>query len=119
MDFTDDMFEALDHQDTVQQRYTGGTVLHLFIGEKIEDTGALKRLIKTICEQYHLPYFTVTPTFSVCPVDGYIAGEFAECPRCHEETEIYSRIVGYLRPVRQWNKGKKEEFRTRKEFVQA
>ncbi len=116
VDFTDDMFEVLDHQDTVQQRYTGGTVLHLFIGEKIEDTGALKRLVKTVCEQYHLPYFTVTPTFSVCPVDGYIAGEVAECPRCHEETEIYSRIVGYLRPVRQWNKGKKEEFRTRKEF---
>jgi ribonucleoside-triphosphate reductase len=119
VDFTDDMFEVLDHQDTVQQRYTGGTVLHLFIGEKIEDTGALKRLVKTVCEQYHLPYFTVTPTFSVCPVDGYIAGEFAECPRCHEETEIYSRIVGYLRPVRQWNKGKKEEFRIRKEFELA
>ncbi len=119
VDFTDDMFEVLDHQDTVQQRYTGGTVLHLFIGEKIEDTGALKRLVKTVCEQYHLPYFTVTPTFSVCPVDGYIAGEFAECPRCRGETEIYSRIVGYLRPVRQWNRGKKEEFRTRKEFELA
>ncbi len=116
VDFTNDMFEVLEHQDMIQERYTGGTVLHLFVGEKIEDTGSLKKLIKTVCEQYHLPYFTVTPTFSVCPVDGYIAGEFAECPSCHEETEIYSRIVGYLRPVRQWNKGKKEEFSTRKEF---
>ena len=119
VDFTDDMFEVLDHQDKIQVRYTGGTVLHLFIGEKIDDPSALKGLIKTICEQYHLPYFTITPTFSVCPLDGYIAGEFAECPSCHQETEIYSRIVGYLRPVKQWNKGKKEEFRARKEFELA
>ncbi|HDY71273.1 MAG TPA: ribonucleoside triphosphate reductase [Nitrospirae bacterium] len=119
VDFTDDMFEVLDHQDKIQVRYTGGTVLHLFIGEKIDDPSALKRLIKTVCEQYHLPYFTITPTFSVCPLDGYIAGEFAECPSCHQETEIYSRIVGYLRPVKQWNKGKKEEFKARKEFELA
>ncbi len=116
VDFTDDVFEVLEHQDMIQTRYTGGTVLHLFVGEKIEDPRALKQLIKTVCKQYHLPYFTVTPTFSVCPVDGYIAGEFAECPNCHAETEIYSRIVGYLRPVKQWNKGKKEEFRARKVF---
>ncbi|GBD97484.1 MAG TPA: ribonucleoside triphosphate reductase [Nitrospirae bacterium] len=119
VDFTDDMFEALNYQDEFQQRYTGGTVLHLYAGERIDDTSALKGLIRRVCENYRMPYFTVTPTFSVCPGHGYIAGEHSKCPRCHEETEIYSRIVGYLRPVKQWNRGKKEEFRTRKEFTLA
>ncbi len=119
VDFTDDIFEVLDHQDTIQERYTGGTVLHLYAGERIDDTSALKGLIRRVCEKYRMPYFTVTPTFSICPGHGYIAGEHSECPRCHEETEIYSRIVGYLRPVKQWNRGKREEFRTRKEFTLA
>ncbi len=117
VDFTDDVFEVLHHQDPIQERYTGGTVLHLFIGERIDDTAALKSLLRKVCEQCRLPYFTVTPTFSVCPVDGYFAGEVPRCPRCNEETEVYSRVVGYLRPLKQWNKGKREEFRTRKEFV--
>ncbi|MEC4675476.1 MAG: ribonucleoside triphosphate reductase [Nitrospirota bacterium] len=117
VDFSDDIFEVLDYQDEFQQKYTGGTVLHLFAGERIDDTTALKGLVRRVCENYRMPYFTVTPTFSVCPGHGYIAGEHGECPRCHEDTEVYSRIVGYLRPVKQWNRGKKAEFRIRKEFV--
>ncbi len=114
--YSEDIFEVLEHQDPLQQRYTGGTVLHLYIGEKIEDASTVKGLVKKVCENYHLPYFTITPTFSVCPEDGYIAGEHRECPKCKGETEIYSRIVGYLRPVKQWNVGKKEEFKLRKEY---
>ncbi len=116
VDYTEDLFEVLEHQDALQQRYTGGTVLHLYVGERIEDARAVKWLVKKVCENYHLPYFTITPTFSVCPEDGYIAGEFRQCPTCGRETEIYSRIVGYLRPVKQWNVGKKEEFSLRKEY---
>ncbi|HHN66400.1 MAG TPA: ribonucleoside triphosphate reductase, partial [Nitrospirae bacterium] len=116
VDFTDDIFEVLEHQDDLQQRYTGGTVLHLFVGERIENTESVKSLARKVCEKYHLPYFTITPTFSVCPEDGYIAGEFTQCPRCNRETEVYSRIVGYLRPTKQWNVGKKEEFKLRKGF---
>ncbi|MDA8339889.1 MAG: ribonucleoside triphosphate reductase [Nitrospiraceae bacterium] len=116
VNFTVDVFEVLDLQDEMQTRYTGGTVVHIFVGERIEDTEAVKSLIRKICENYHLPYFTITPTFSVCPAHGYIAGEHKKCPTCHKETDVYSRIVGYLRPVKQWNKGKKEEFKMRKEF---
>jgi len=116
VNFTDDIFEVLDLQDEIQTKYTGGTVVHLFIGEKIENPETVKNLIRRICEKYHLPYFTITPTFSICPGHGYIAGEYEKCPSCGAETEIYSRIVGYLRPVTQWNKGKKEEFEMRKEF---
>ena len=116
VDFTDDIFEILEHQDDLQQRYTGGTVLHLFVGERIDNTKSVKSLVRKVCEKYHLPYFTITPTFSVCPEDGYIAGEFTQCPRCNRETEVYSRIVGYLRPTKQWNVGKKEEFKLRKGF---
>jgi len=116
VNFTDDIFEVLDLQDEIQTKYTGGTVVHLFIGEKIENPETVKNLIRRICENYHLPYFTITPTFSICPGHGYIAGEYEKCPSCGAETEIYSRIVGYLRPVKQWNKGKKEEFKMRKEF---
>lgn len=112
----DDIFEALDHQDPLQTRYTGGTVIHGFIGEKISDPVALRKLIRLICERYKLPYFTITPTFSVCPGCGYIAGEHKFCSRCESECEVYSRIVGYLRPLQQWNKGKKEEFRERKTY---
>ena len=116
VDFTDDIFEVLDLQDEMQTKYTGGTVVHLFIGEKIENPETVKNLVRKICENYHLPYFTITPTFSICPGHGYIAGEYEKCPSCGAETEVYSRIVGYLRPVKQWNKGKKEEFKMRKGF---
>jgi ribonucleoside-triphosphate reductase len=116
VEYTDDVFKALDHQDELQSLYTGGTVLHGFIGERINDTQALKNLVRTICTQYRLPYFTITPTFSICPSCGYLAGEQPTCERCGSECEVYSRVVGYLRPVKQWNKGKKEEFRQRKTY---
>ena len=113
---TDDIFELLDHQDDLQTKYTGGTVVHIFAGERINDTTTMKNLVKKICENYHLPYFTFSPTFSVCPTHGYVAGEHQTCPDCGRECEIYSRIVGYIRPVKQWNKGKKAEFGNRVTF---
>ncbi len=116
VNFTDDVFEALDLQDEIQCKYTGGTVFHTYAGERISDPRAVKSLIQKICTNYHLPYVTFTPTFSVCPVHGYIAGEQGVCSTCGEECEIYSRVVGYLRPVKQWNKGKQEEYNLRKEF---
>ena len=116
VNYTDDIFEALELQDEIQTKYTGGTVLHIFIGEKISDPEAIKVLAKKICNQYRLPYFTFTPTFSICPSHGYIPGEHEKCPSCGDGCEVYSRVVGYLRPVNQWNKGKKEEFKLRKTF---
>ena len=116
VDYTGDIFEALDLQDNLQTRYTGGTVFHGFIGEKIECITSLKSLIKTVCLKYKLPYFTITPTFSICPNCGYIAGEHQFCSKCESQCEVYSRVVGYLRPVQQWNKGKKEEFVQRKTY---
>ena len=116
VNYTDDIFELLDHQDDLQTKYTGGTVVHIFAGEKINDTTTMKNLVKKICENYHLPYFTFSPTFSVCPTHGYVAGEHETCPECNSECEVYSRIVGYIRPVKQWNKGKKAEFQNRKTF---
>ena len=113
---TDDIFELLDHQDDLQTKYTGGTVVHIFAGERIHDISTMKNLVKKICENYHLPYFTFSPTFSVCPTHGYVAGEHSSCPDCGSECEIYSRIVGYIRPVKGWNKGKKAEFANRKTF---
>jgi len=110
------MFEALDLQDEIQTKYTGGTTIHLFVGEQIREGAAVKNMIRKICDNYHLPYFTFTPTFSVCPDHGYIPGETDKCPKCNAQCEIYSRIVGYLRPLSQWNKGKKEEFKVRKSF---
>jgi len=91
-------------------------VVHLFMGEKIQDTGVIKRLVKKICETYKLPYFSFSPTFSVCPVHGYVEGEHFNCPKCAETCEVYSRIVGYLRPVAQWNKGKRAEYNVRKNY---
>ncbi len=117
VNFTDDIFEALELQDKLQTEYTGGTVLHLFLGERICDPSAVKNLVRTICQHFHLPYFTITPTFSVCPQHGYLPGEQPVCSLCHRETEIYSRVVGYLRPVNQWNKGKRAEFAVRKNFT--
>ncbi len=116
VNFTDDIFEALDLQDELQIRYTGGTVFHIYIGEKIDNPNIIKLLVKKICENYRLPYFTITPTFSICPFHGYIAGEHHLCPVCGSECEVYSRIVGYFRPVKQWNKGKREEFKMRSSF---
>jgi len=113
---TDDIFAVLDQQDNLQAKYTGGTVLHIFVGERINDTEALKQFVRTVCSKYRLPYFTITPTFSVCPSCGYLSGEQTFCPKCGEECEIYSRVVGYLRPVKQWNNGKREEFATRKTY---
>jgi ribonucleoside-triphosphate reductase len=114
VDHTDDIFHILDLQDEIQTRYTGGTVQHLFVGERIKDTQALKNLIRKICEKYSLPYFSITPTFSVCGSCGYIDGEVHSCPKCGSVCEVYSRVVGYLRPVNQWNEGKQDEFKIRK-----
>ncbi|MHB1688079.1 MAG: ribonucleoside triphosphate reductase [Ignavibacteriaceae bacterium] len=114
VNYTDDLFELLYLQDDLQSKYTGGTVQHIYIGERIKDHKALKKLIKTISTNYKLPYFTITPTFSVCPNCGYIAGEKFECHTCGSECEVYSRVVGYLRPVQHWNKGKQAEFEMRK-----
>ncbi|MEA1971413.1 MAG: ribonucleoside triphosphate reductase [Thermodesulfobacteriota bacterium] len=116
VNFTDDIFEALDLQDEIQTRYTGGTVFHIYAGERIEDPSAVKVLVRRVCDKYHLPYFTFSPTFSVCPNHGYLNGEQFTCPICEAPCEVFSRVVGYLRPVKQWNKGKQEEFKTRKTF---
>jgi ribonucleoside-triphosphate reductase len=117
--FSDDIFEVLDLQDEIQTKYTGGTVVHLFVGEEISDPRNVQKLVKLICDRYHFPYFTITPTFSVCPVHGYLAGRQETCPQCGSTAEVYSRVVGYLRPVSQWNEGKVEEFRSRKTFKLA
>ncbi|MCX7816671.1 MAG: ribonucleoside triphosphate reductase [Syntrophales bacterium] len=116
VNYTDDIFEALDLQESIQVKYTGGTVFHIFAGERIDEPGAVRKLIRKICTTYRIPYFTFTPTFSVCPNHGYIKGEARNCPRCGEECEVYSRVVGYLRPVKQWNKGKQAEFSIRRTF---
>ncbi len=113
VNYTDDPFELLDLQDELQTKFTGGTVVHVFIGERIKSGEAVKQFVKKVCETYRLPYFSITPTFSICPVHGYIAGEHSECPQCSVSCEVYSRVVGYLRPVKQWNKGKKAEFSDR------
>jgi len=117
VDYNEDLFSALGLQDNLQTKYTGGTVFHAFLGERIFDPESVKSLIKKVFKKFHLPYFTLTPTFSICPEHNYINGEHFTCPECGEKTEVYSRIVGYLRPVQQWNEGKQEEFKQRKEFV--
>ena len=116
VNYTDDIFEALDLQDELQTKYTGGTVIHIFVGERIAHSDVVKNLVKRICYNYKLPYFTITPTFSICPNHGYLPGEHFTCPKCNATCEVYSRVVGYLRPINQWNNGKKEEFRMRKGF---
>ncbi len=116
VNYTDDIFEVLDHQDELQTKYTGGTVVHIFAGERIQNTETMKNLVKKICNNYRLPYFTFSPTFSTCPNHGYVAGEHFTCPDCGADCEVYSRVVGYIRPVNQWNKGKKKEFSDRKTF---
>jgi ribonucleoside-triphosphate reductase len=119
VNYTDDIFETLMLQDELQSKYTGGTVLHIYLGEAVSDVEAIKGLIRKIVTNYRLPYFTLTPTFSVCPSHGYLNGEHEKCNVCQEETEIYSRVVGYLRPVKQWNNGKQAEFDIRKTFKVA
>ena len=116
VDYTGDLFEALEHQDRLQTLYTGGTVFHIFLGERVSSWRATANLVKRVAENSHLPYFTLTPTFSVCQTHGYLEGECRECPICGVKCEIYSRVVGYLRPVDQWNDGKQAEFNIRKTF---
>lgn len=114
--FSDDIFESLDLEDSLQTKYTGGTVKHLFLGEEISDVKAVPKLVKIICQNYRLPYFSITPTFSVCPVHGYQKGEQHECPTCGTDCEVYSRVVGYIRPVDQWHKGKQSEYKDRRTY---
>ncbi|MBW1649263.1 MAG: ribonucleoside triphosphate reductase [Deltaproteobacteria bacterium] len=114
--YTEDIFTALKHQDDLQTKYTGGTVLHIFLGEETTDINVIKNIIKKVTDNFRLPYFTLTPTFSVCPTHGYISGKMKKCKECGEETEVYSRIVGYLRPLNQWNDGKRAEFIQRSAF---
>ncbi len=119
VNYTDDLFETLQLQDELQTRYTGGTVLHLFVGEEIRELETVKNIVHKVSTNFRLPYFTITPTFSVCPSHGYIPGEHPRCDKCGNETEVYSRVVGYLRPVKQWNNGKQSEFTIRKTFKVA
>ena len=116
VNYTEDVFRVLDLQDDLQTRYTGGTVLHIFLGESVADPAAVKTFVRTVCEGYRLPYFTLSPTFSICHDHGYIRGEHHRCPHCNAATEVYSRVVGYLRPVGQWNEGKQAEFGLRARF---
>lgn len=114
--FTEDIFEALDIQDDIQTLYTSGTVFHAFLGQKLSDWKTTANLVRTIAENYRLPYYTISPTYSVCKNHGYIAGEVYKCPECGEATEVYSRITGYYRPVANWNDGKSQEFEDRKVY---
>ena len=116
VDYTGDLFEALEHQDNLQPLYTGGTVFHVYLGEKLYSWSMAATLVKKIAYGYHIPYFTLTPTFSICPTHGYISGEHKACPSCGAKCEVYSRVVGYFRPVDQWNDGKQSEFKIRRTF---
>lgn len=124
VNYTDDLFLALKIQDDLQVLYTGGTTFHIFLGEAVSSIQGVKKLVKKVCDQFSLPYFTITPTFSICPQHGYIKGKNFECPVCAAAgvtttCEVYSRVVGYLRPIDQWNAGKQEEFRERATFDKA
>jgi len=116
VDFSGDLFDALEHQETLQSLYTGGTVFHIFLGERMNSWKSAAELIKKVAWNSKLPYFTLTPTFSICPTHGYTNGEHKLCPVCGTNCEVYSRVVGYLRPVDQWNDGKQAEFAMRKTF---
>jgi ribonucleoside-triphosphate reductase len=117
--FTDDIFQALDLQEELQTKYTGGTVFHAFLGERIANVETAKALVKKILTNYRIPYLTLSPTFSICDNHGYLKGEQHVCPECGKETEIWTRVVGFHRPVQNWNKGKQEEFKDRKTFSVA
>lgn len=114
--YTEDIFSALDVQDALQTRYTSGTVFHAFLGEKLPDWKAAANLVHKIAEHYKLPYYTISPTYSVCSEHGYLEGEQAVCPICGQKAEVYSRITGYYRPVQNWNDGKVQEFKDRKVY---
>lgn len=114
--YTDDIFEALDIQDKLQTLYTSGTVFHAFLGERLPDWHSAAKLVKKVAENYELPYYTLSPTYSICKNHGYISGEEYTCPVCGENTEVYSRITGYYRPVQNWNDGKTQEFKQRKTY---
>ena len=116
VNYTSDFFEVLELQDELQTKYTGGTVLHMFLGERLENKQTAANLIKKVFSNYELPYISLTPTFSICPEPGYLDGEQFKCPHCGALTEVWSRIVGYYRPIQNWNKGKQEEYRERVVF---
>ncbi|MCG3218980.1 MAG: ribonucleoside triphosphate reductase, partial [Candidatus Heimdallarchaeota archaeon] len=118
VDVTEDVWLALEHQNDIQPLYTGGTMFHTFLGEKINDPEMCKKLVFNIATKTRLPYFSITPTFSICKKCGYISGEHSSCPDCGSNCEIFSRIVGYFRPVNNWNKGKKQEFVERATYSQ-
>jgi len=115
--YTDDIFEVLELQDELQSLYTGGTVQHLYLGEAVEDIQVCKRLIQKIFNKHKIPYISITPTFSICDSHGYLSGEHFNCPVCGAEAEVWSRVTGYLRPVKNYNIGKKEEYTQRKKFL--
>lgn len=114
--YTSDIFDALDVQDELQTLYTSGTVFHAFLGERLPNWKSAQQLVRTIAENYKLPYYTLSPTYSVCPTHGYLAGETYACPHCQSKTEVYSRITGYYRPVQNWNDGKSQEWKERKTY---
>ncbi len=116
VDYTGDLFEALEHQDNLQPLYTGGTVFHIYLGERLPSWRSAAELVKTVTSHFRIPYITLTPTFSICSTHAYIKGEHTRCPICGAKCEVYSRVVGYLRPVDQWNDGKQSEFKIRKKF---
>ncbi|MGM0440423.1 MAG: ribonucleoside triphosphate reductase [Chlamydiota bacterium] len=116
VNYTNDILQMLEMQDNLQTKYTGGTVVHVFLGEAVADPQAVKNFVRKVCESFNLPYFTLSPTFSVCPDHGYLKGELKTCPTCQQKTEIYSRVVGYLRPTDHWNEGKKAEFEMRSNY---
>lgn len=117
VDYTTDIFDALDIQDELQTLYTSGTVFHAFLGEKLPDWKAAANLVRTIAENYKLPYYTLSPTYSICKEHGYLSGEQKICPKCGKPTEVYSRITGYYRPVQNWNDGKLQEYANRTEYI--
>ena len=114
--YTEDIFTALEIQDELQTRYTSGTVFHAFLGEKLPDWKAAADLVRKIAENHKLPYYTMSPTYSICVDHGYLIGEQHKCPLCGKKTEVYSRITGYYRPVQNWNDGKSQEFKDRKVY---
>ncbi len=117
VDYTEDAFQALDIQDELQTLYTSGTVFHVFLGEKMPDWKSTAKLVNTIAKSYRLPYYTISPTYSICKEHGYLRGEQAVCPTCGRNTEVYSRITGYYRPTCNWNDGKLQEYKERKEYA--
>ncbi len=117
--YSDDIFRVLELQDPIQTKYTGGTVVHVFTGEAVSNPESVKAFVRMVCNRFRLPYFTVSPTFSICEDHGYLSGEHADCPRCGKPAEVYSRVVGYIRPVKQWNAGKQREFAMRKTYAVA